>query len=1261
MGVTNYKKSSGLKSAWCAAGGDTAVEPGDAYPNNLSSEIIYGPFDLSDVNYGVLSFSYWIDTEYEKDWFFYKVSVDGINFSGIGISGYNGVSGSGSWEDESLSFSSIPHLENITGNPQVWIAFSFVSDSIYSNDKGVYIDNIFIKKGNVPGTPIVGAINGKLIPEKSPYIVMEDIGIVDDDSLVIEPGVIIKFEKEKKFIINGYLYAKGTENDSIYFISNESIPKVEDWGGIIFYYPTDGSILDYTCIKYAGSRINNRSTPAIIADGDIIISNSKITKNIGAILISGNVNSISNNSISHNRGYAILTSMLADANITYNEIYNNSTGITLNYSHSFVSKNRIYNNSAYGISINELNAVISENDIRNNGSGIEITGHAFLSTNPTIIKNVIMDNQRNGIFMDGSASRAYILNNLIKGNAENGIDFSQISDIWTSPGVKVLSNTIVSNDKSGIYCGNKYIDRAKIMNNIVAHNKNSGISCKNSNMFSISFNDFYDNSINFDLSEPDSIGIISCLNNNNDPCDKYYNIFVPPNFNDEMAEDYSLKNNSQCINAGNPNIFFNDTDGSSSDLGFTGGSQLDINHTLDFGQIIVETSKSLNITFHNFRDSAIVLNNFSLSDSVNFILVTQNVDTIPSYDYKSLEISFNPISKGLHTSMLSVISDAFIGINDANISLQGTGITGTLVSGTVSGIWTKLASPYILTTSITIPDGQELKIEPGVKVWVEGNYTILVKGKLEAIGVPNDSITITGHNFIKDDEGPYLFYISSLDTTTLKYCIVEKTPVYANIFNPINPLSIIVHPNSKMILSNSRISNNKRSAIEIRESFACITNCIIENNDGVGINFINSRGMILNCLIKNNDGEAIYLTDSHLEIKNNFIYNNKGGIRSLSGHLLATNNIITNNNGLLLGGMYTSNDTLNLINNVIYKNSSSKRENAWLVCGGLRIGKINELFVFNNIIMDNKDWYEKKEINKEGISSIMFCNIKGGYKSKGNIDIDPLFIDPENLDFQLQVDSPCIDAGHDSTLYNDPENPFNTGFALYPALGTIRNDMGAYGGPGVANCPVNQVPHSFSLLTPTNGDTIQTLTPTFEWENSIDPDFGDHVYYNFYLDESQNFSSPIIISDLITTNHSLPDTLESASTYYWKVIAYDNDSLTTLCNEVFSFSTSSITSINQKGNNIPEVFDLSQNYPNPFNPTTAIKYQLPNDCHVVLKIYNMLGQEIITLIDKDQKAGYYEIQWNAFRNASGLYFYYLKAETNNNKSYEKINKMLLLK
>jgi subtilisin family serine protease len=94
---------------------------------------------------------------------------------------------------------------------------------------------------------------------------------------------------------------------------------------------------------------------------------------------------------------------------------------------------------------------------------------------------------------------------------------------------------------------------------------------------------------------------------------------------------------------------------------------------------------------------------------------------------------------------------------------------------------------------------------------------------------------------------------------------------------------------------------------------------------------------------------------------------------------------------------------------------------------------------------------------------------------------------------------------------------------------------------------------------------------------------------------------------------------------------------------------------------IPEYFDLSQNYPNPFNPVTNIMYQLPNASYVTLKIYDLLGREVITLVDKQQKAGYYNIQWNGKTNCganvpSGVYFYLIKTD-----KYEKTRKMLLMK
>ncbi len=103
-------------------------------------------------------------------------------------------------------------------------------------------------------------------------------------------------------------------------------------------------------------------------------------------------------------------------------------------------------------------------------------------------------------------------------------------------------------------------------------------------------------------------------------------------------------------------------------------------------------------------------------------------------------------------------------------------------------------------------------------------------------------------------------------------------------------------------------------------------------------------------------------------------------------------------------------------------------------------------------------------------------------------------------------------------------------------------------------------------------------------------------------------------------------------------------------------------------NGLPKEFALAQNYPNPFNPNTEIKYQLPVNSRVTLKIYNMLGQEVKTLVDEIQEAGYRRSEWNSTNNsaekvASGVYFYRIDAAsvTDPGKSFVQVKKMILLK
>jgi serine protease len=86
-----------------------------------------------------------------------------------------------------------------------------------------------------------------------------------------------------------------------------------------------------------------------------------------------------------------------------------------------------------------------------------------------------------------------------------------------------------------------------------------------------------------------------------------------------------------------------------------------------------------------------------------------------------------------------------------------------------------------------------------------------------------------------------------------------------------------------------------------------------------------------------------------------------------------------------------------------------------------------------------------------------------------------------------------------------------------------------------------------------------------------------------------------------------------------------------------------ITEVRQVSSQIPLTFALYQNYPNPFNPGTVIRYDLPREARVTLSLYNILGQEVVRLVDAEQSAGQYEIPVDASRLSSGVYFYRIQA------------------
>jgi hypothetical protein len=120
--------------------------------------------------------------------------------------------------------------------------------------------------------------------------------------------------------------------------------------------------------------------------------------------------------------------------------------------------------------------------------------------------------------------------------------------------------------------------------------------------------------------------------------------------------------------------------------------------------------------------------------------------------------------------------------------------------------------------------------------------------------------------------------------------------------------------------------------------------------------------------------------------------------------------------------------------------------------------------------------------------------------------------------------------------------------------------------------------------------------------------------------------------------------VNAAGTYSYRLKQIDNDG-------AYEFSKTIEVNFGS-----PIKFELNQNYPNPFNPSTTISFSLPESGNVILKIYNVIGKEIETLVEGYKEAGIYTVNFNAEELASGMYLYRLSTN-----GFTETKKLLLLK
>lgn len=205
-------------------------------------------------------------------------------------------------------------------------------------------------------------------------------------------------------------------------------------------------------------------------------------------------------------------------------------------------------------------------------------------------------------------------------------------------------------------------------------------------------------------------------------------------------------------------------------------------------------------------------------------------------------------------------------------------------------------------------------------------------------------------------------------------------------------------------------------------------------------------------------------------------------------------------------------------------------------------------------------------------------------------------------------------------------------------------------------------PSEFSLLYPADEEDTLTVAPAwFSWQRAEDDiDDPDSLVYIFELSSDMSFSTKIDSATIkgdttFTTSEDL-----GVGIYYWRVSVTNSFELKTWGSgsdvNPFNFTIGESVSNEENILSHPTSFELKQNFPNPFNPSTTISFDVSQGSFVSLKVYDILGQEITTLVNERLGAGSKTISFDASGLASGIYIYRLVAD-----GFVQTRKMILLK
>jgi hypothetical protein len=192
------------------------------------------------------------------------------------------------------------------------------------------------------------------------------------------------------------------------------------------------------------------------------------------------------------------------------------------------------------------------------------------------------------------------------------------------------------------------------------------------------------------------------------------------------------------------------------------------------------------------------------------------------------------------------------------------------------------------------------------------------------------------------------------------------------------------------------------------------------------------------------------------------------------------------------------------------------------------------------------------------------------------------------------------------------------------------------------------IPLAPGLTLPPNDAVVEKKSVSFEWTSSLP----EVTRYWIEIDVTSQFDSPFIDSTLTGTNYQY-DQIESGETYFWRVKARNQRGWGNF-SAPYWFNTNFVSI--HTGDELAGRSSLNQNKPNPFSPVTTIRFTLSESSIASLRVYNLRGQEVATLVNEYKPSGEYELKFEATSLPAGMYFYTLQTG-----DFVKTRKMVLIK